>query len=91
MFSPAVLAHFITVGFSRRLPAANVGINTSDSIAGSVYVPYAARLPLTAYLHGLLRRVHIMNRFWRMCRESGQVLMYNETHTRIEADDRMIR
>jgi len=39
---------------SQCLHAANVGMSTSDSIAGRAYVPYAARLPRNAHLHGLL-------------------------------------
>jgi hypothetical protein len=52
---------------------------------GCAYTAYAAGLPSTAHLAGLLICVHIVNGFSRMCRESGLWLMHIGTYVRIKA------
>lgn len=79
-----------SVGSSGRLWATKVRMKTPDSIMGSAYAPYTARLPPNAHLPGLLRSVHFVNGFFRMRRESGRVLMYNGTHIRIRTGNGMI-
>ena len=54
---------------------------------GFPYTAYAASLPSTAHLAGLLICVHIVNGFSRMCRESGLWLMHIGTYVRIKAGD----
>ena len=54
---------------------------------GNAYALYAARSMSNAHLPGLLAPVHIMNGFFRMCRESGLWVMHNETYIRIKAED----
>ena len=65
-------------------------MNTSDSMVGSVYVPYAAPLPRKTHLPGLLGCVDIVDAFSPTCRESEQRLVYNTAYSRIRAKGRRI-